>query len=62
MCEAYLLGFVLLARGAFAGTTAVLGGYLGLLLLVFCQFLFTFRPPRLGRFRDPVTGGYGVEG
>ena len=62
VCEAYLLGFVLLARGALAGTTAVFGGYLGLLLLVFCQFLFTFRPPRLGLFRDPVTGGYGVEG
>ena len=35
----------------------------GLLLLWVLAFLFvywTFRPPHLGLWRDPVTGGYGI--
>lgn len=31
-----------------------------LLLLLGLFFLFTFYPPRLGIFRDPLTGGYGI--
>ena len=34
-------------------------GWIGLLLLAFCFVFFTFCPPRIELFLDPVTGTYG---
>ena len=34
--------------------------YLTLLAVALCFIFFTFRPPRLGIFKDPLTGGYGI--
>ena len=33
---------------------------LTLLAIALCFIFFTFRPPHLGIFKDPLTGGYGI--
>ena len=39
-----------------AGALAVLG----VVLLALCIIVFTFAPPHIGLFQDPVSGGFGV--
>ena len=32
-----------------------------ILLLIFCLFaIFTFNPPNIGLFKDPITGTFGI--
>lgn len=53
--EAYLLGTLLLLRGALTGTLAVSLGYLALVGLLAAFVRFTFRPPAFPLFRAPAT-------
>ena len=34
---------------------------ISLALLLFCFVFFTYFPPQIGFFKDPITGGYGIE-
>lgn len=55
----YAVGYALLLRGSLRGGAWQLFGFLLFWLLAFCFVLFTYRPPALPLFRDPVTGLYG---
>ena len=35
---------------------------IGIFIILFCYFLFTFKPPRIFLFKDPVTNKYGFDG
>lgn len=35
---------------------------LGTVLLIVCAFAFTFSPPHIALFRDPVSGAFGIRG
>lgn len=50
----------LLLHGALRGGAWQLLGFLFLWAVLFAFVLFTFRPPRLPLFRDPLTGGFGL--
>ena len=58
----YLLGYRLLVTLSLRGTALQLAGFALLWGLAFLFLLFTYRPPRLPLFRDPLGGGYGVRG
>lgn len=63
----FLLGVVfsscislrLISAGLFA-SKALPGSLLLLILLCACFFLFTISPPKIGLFRDPISGTYGI--
>lgn len=57
---AYLLSHRALLRGALRGSVWQLLGLVLLLLGAAAFVLFTFRPPHLTLFRDPLTGTYGI--
>lgn len=56
----YLLSCRLLTRFALRGTALQLTGFALLWALMFAFLYFTYRPPHLPLFRDPVGGGYGI--
>ena len=57
---AFLLSVRLLERGRLAGGALQIGGLLGLWALAFLFVFFTFRPPHIALFQDPLTGLYGI--
>ena len=57
---AFLLDFRLLRKGRFSSPWQQLLGLLVLWGLAFCFVWCTFRPPRLGLWKDPLTGMYGI--
>ena len=56
---AFVLDFRLLRQGRLASPWQQLAGLAVLWVLAFAFVWCTFRPPRLGLWRDPLTGGYG---
>lgn len=46
----------------FCSGKAQVWGWIGMGILILCMILFTFYPPQIGLFQDPVTGGYGIAG
>lgn len=44
-----------------SSNTAVQLGWVGLMVLVFCFIYFTFSPPHIELFKDPLSGGYGIK-
>ncbi|HYE82179.1 MAG TPA: DUF6512 family protein [Clostridia bacterium] len=57
---AYWFSIKYLRTGAFTSECAIRLGWLGLLLLFLCFAFFTFIPPRIELFLDPVSGTYGI--
>ncbi len=57
---AYLLSYRLLTTLSLRGTAMQLTGFLLLWGLMLLFVLFTYRPPRLPLFLDPVTQAYGI--
>lgn len=57
---AFLLSVRLLERGRLLGGALQIGALLGLWALAFLFVYFTFQPPRIALFQDPVTGLYGI--
>ena len=47
--------------GKMAGKTAIGVGWACLVLLILCFWVFTYAPPQIGLFVDPIGGGYGLE-
>ncbi|WP_343209370.1 DUF6512 family protein [Anaerolentibacter hominis] len=58
---AYCFSCHFLKSGSFSSPEAAAAGKAGLVLLLVLFILFTFVTPRIGLFKDPVTGGYGIE-
>ena len=56
----YLLGYRLLTMLSLRGTALQLVSFVVLWGLMFLFLFFTYRPPRLPLFRDPLTLRYGV--
>lgn len=52
---AYLISYRLLQTTLFSSCLVVIAGWLGLTALVTLFALFTYTPPRLGLFRDPLS-------
>ena len=50
----------LLEKGQFGGGALQIGGLLGLWAAAFLFVYFTYAPPSIALFQDPVTGGYGM--
>ena len=57
---AFLLDWRLLRRGRWSSGWQQVLGLLVLWGLAFLFVYFTFHPPGLGLWQDPVTGGYGI--
>lgn len=57
---AYLFSYKMLQTDCLTSNLANLIGFLGLLLLLICFILFTFNPPQIPLFQDPVTLNYGI--
>ena len=57
---AFVLDRRLLRQGRFSASWQQLAGLAVLWALAFAFVWCTFRPPELGLWRDPVTGGYGL--
>lgn len=57
---AYWFSFRLLQTEYLTSDCAIRLGWIGLILLVFFFALFTFCPPHIGLFLDPVSGTYGI--
>lgn len=60
VCLAYYSSARLLKRKPPAKPLPRCIGLIGLALLALAFFLFTFYPPHIGLFQDPLTGGYGI--
>lgn len=56
----YLFSYIVLQTDYFTSSIAFLIGLAGLLLLLICFFVFTFNPPQLPLFQDPITLAYGI--
>ena len=57
---AYIFSYRNLKSGTkYKSKTAVITGYVLLVILIICFVIFTFSPPQIGLFYDPSTGGYG---
>lgn len=56
----YLLSCRLLSTLSLRGTALQLAGFALLWALMFAFLYFTYRPPHLPLFRDPLGGGYGI--
>ena len=56
----YVVDFLLLERRRPGGLWRQVAGLLVLWLLAFLFIYFTFRPPQLPLWQDPVTGLYGI--
>ena len=49
----------LLERGRFGGGALQIGGLLGLWAIAFLFVYFTYAPPQIALFQDPLTGAFG---
>lgn len=58
----YLVSYRLLTTLSLRGTVFQIVGFALLWALMFAFIYFTYRPPLLPLFRDPVGGGYGISG
>ena len=56
----YWCGYKLLEKGRLGGGALQIGGLLGLWAAAFLFVYFTYAPPSIALFQDPVTGGYGM--
>ncbi len=57
---AYVFSFKRLKSGKFSSRSANIAGIAGTVVLVACIVLFTFYPPHIGLFKDPVSDFYGI--
>ncbi|WP_312092479.1 DUF6512 family protein [Aminipila sp.] len=57
---AYLFSFIILQTNYFSSSISVLLGLVGICLLLICFIIFTFNPPNLPLFLDPIFLSYGV--
>jgi hypothetical protein len=39
-----------------------LSSLIGLIIIIICYFVFTYFPPKIFIFQDPITNKYGIEG
>lgn len=62
LAVSHWLGLRLLQRGKLSGGALQIGALLGLWALAFLFVWFTYRPPHIALFLDPVTGAYGLGG
>ena len=62
LAAAHWAGLRLLRRGRLSGGALQIGALLGLWALAFLFVWFTYRPPHIALFLDPVTGTYGLGG
>ena len=51
----------LLQTDKLSGTTAFWAGWITLILLIAAFVFFTWSPPAIGLFKDPVSGEYGIK-
>lgn len=58
--SAYLFSYQLLQTDKFSSKAAIITGWFGLILIIICFVIFTFYPPHLSLFQDPITGNYGT--
>lgn len=56
----YWVGYRLLERGKFTGGALQIAGLLGLWAIAFLFVWFTYSPPEIALFRDPITALYGI--
>ena len=56
----YAVGYRLLERGRLGGGALQIASLLLLWGIAFLMVYFTYAPPRIALFRDPVTGLYGI--
>ena len=56
----YALGYRLLEQGRLGGGALQVASLLLLWAIALLMVYFTFSPPHIALFRDPVTGGYGI--
>lgn len=57
---AYYFSYKILVSGKFSSSRGKAIAVLGILCLVLCFCIFTFFPPKINMFLDPVTGTYGM--
>lgn len=57
---AYFFSYKMLQTDCFSSKIANIIGFVGLLSLLICFFVFTFNPPQLPLFQDPITLAYGI--
>jgi hypothetical protein len=57
---AWFVSYKLLKSGRLSSQNARIYGLLGLFVLVVVFIIFTFAPPQLPPFQDPVSGTYGM--
>ena len=56
----YCFSFYFIQKNIWRGNRTVSFSALMILVLALCFILFTFIPPYMGLFRDPVSAGYGI--
>lgn len=56
----FWVGYRLLERGKFTGGALQVAGLLGLWAIAFLFVWFTYTPPEIAVFQDPITGLYGI--
>ena len=59
---AFHRSYRMLCRGTCSGRAWQVAGFLLLWLLLFLFVLWTYRPPQLPLFQDPISGGFGPGG
>jgi hypothetical protein len=57
---AWYVSYRVLKSGRFSSSNARIYSLLGLFVLVAAFIIFTFAPPQLPLFQDPVTGAFGI--
>lgn len=57
---AYFFSYKMLQTNYFSSTFAMILGFIGLLILLICFIVFTFNPPKIPLFQDPITLDYGI--
>ena len=56
---AYYFSFHFLQTNCFYSLISIRLGWIGIIILTYCFFIFTFYPPHIGLFLDPVSKTYG---
>jgi len=57
---AYWFSFRFLNTEFLSSACAIRFGWVGLLIMILSFIIFTFNPPHIGLFLDPVSGTYGI--
>ncbi|MEG2874936.1 MAG: DUF6512 family protein [Hydrogenoanaerobacterium sp.] len=57
---AYLFSAYFLDTNYFSSPTAIILAWVGIIIIFACFVIFTFSPPHIGLFLDPVSNTYGV--